>query len=533
MEMRAGLFRHGIKWVWITWLLCLPAVIAETGAELGNLTIKEAIRLALQNNLGARVERLQETIASSRVTGRIAEFDPAFTLSSTYESNVTPQNTQEFLATRTAQDVLSDTRIFSEENWRFEAGLKGKLPFGTEYQMGINLNELNNSLNIQQPPSLFYPEYQSFARLRITQPLLKDFGYGAQLAGLRVAQVDRRLAVLAWRLKVEQTVAGVMKNYYDLVFAAEDSKIKAANIARASQLEEQNRKRVEKGVGSQIDVQQATVAVSVREEELIAAQYVAREKANLLLRDLVSDLDVTRVPQVRTVHALSSIVPSLNKSNLMSDAVSNRIEFKQAQELLAKQDIKITFARNQAWPRLDLFGTLGANGLRPNAGSALEHAFDPSTPSWSVGLMLSIPLGNRQAKAQLVEARTEKEQLILNYKQLEIDLALQVDTAVARVETSAKRLATARRSVEAAGTTLESEERRLEQGVGISFNILEAQKDLAAASTREIAARADLNKSTVDLWLATGTILQKQNISLESPAPAKAPSAVTRPAKAK
>lgn len=504
----------------------------DEGVNFGGLTLREAIRLALRNNLGARVERLQGDIAGAHIRERLAEFDPAFTISGQYESSVKPQNTQEFVATRTLETELSGNRIFWEDNWRYETGLKGKLPFGTEYQLGLNLNELRNMLNIQQPPSLFYPEYESFAGIRITQPLLKDFGFDAQLAGLRVAQSESRLAALSWRLKVEQLVAGVMKNYYDLVFANEDTKIKTENISRARQLEEQNRKRVENGVGSQIDVQQATVAASVREEELIAAEYVAREKSDLLLRDLVADIDVTAVPRVRVVHALSSNVPKLRRTDLMREAISNRTEFKQAQEQLRKQDVKIQFAKNQTWPRLDLFGTLGANGLQPSAGSAFGHAFDSATPSWSLGLTVTIPLGNRQAKAQLHEARTEKEQLILNYKQLEIDLTLQVDTAVARVETSEKRLATAKKSVKAASTTLDSELKRLEQGVGISFNILEAQKDLAAASTREMAAKADLNKSLVDLWLVTGMILQKQNIVLDPTLPAGA-GMPAKPAKSK
>jgi outer membrane protein TolC len=525
--------RQWIAGPFIAVLLGSQMVLAENdGVDFSSLTIRDAVGLALQNNLGARVERLQGDIAGAHITERLAEFDPAFTFSGSYESKVTPQDTQEFVATRTLATQESGNRIFWEDNWRYESGLKGKLPFGTEYELGVNLNELRNSLNIQIPPSLFYPEYQSFAGVRITQPLLKDFGFDAQLAGLRVARSDSRLAALSWRLKVEQLVAGVMKNYYDLVFATQDTKIKSENIARARQLEDQNRKRVEKGVGSEIDVQQATVAASVREEELIAAEYVAREKSDLLLRDLVADLDVAAVPRVRTVHALSSVVPPMRRVDLMREAISNRTEFKQAQEQLAKQDIKIKFAENQTWPRLDLFGTLGANGLRPTAGSALEHAFDQATPAWSLGVMVTIPLGNRQAKAQLHEARTEKEQLILNYKQLEVDLTLQVDTAVARVETSEKRLATARKSVQAASTTLDAELKRLEQGVGISFNILEAQKDLAAASTREMAARADLNKSLVDLWLATGTLLQKQNIKLDPSSPTGAGTPV-KPAKAK
>ena len=490
------------------------AALPPPPPDFHGLSLNQAIELALANNLGARVEKLQETIEGNRIVGRKAEFDPVFTLSGLYESIEKPQNTREFVATQN-NDSPRTNRIFEEENLRFDTALKGKTPLGTEYEFTVELNSLKNTLNIDRPPSLFYPEYESFAGIRLTQPLLRDFGPDVQFAALRVAQTDRRLATLAWKQKVTQVVATVMKNYYDLVFASDDTVIKAENIGRARELETQNRTRIQAGVGSELDVQQATVAASVREEELISAEYLRKEKANLLLREIVADIDPIAIPAIRPAHKLGSAVPSLDRSDLMRDAVAHRIEYQQAREQLSKQDIKIQFAKNQLWPRLDLIGSFGANGLNSSGGSALGDAFETSTPAWSVGLMVTVPLGNRQAKAQLNEVRAEKEQLLLSFKQLEIDLALQVDTAASRVETSLRRLQTTRESVKATQTTLDAENKRLTQGVGVSFNILEAQKDLASAHSRELAARADLNKALVDLWLANGTLLSRQGIVLE------------------
>lgn len=491
-----------------------PDRVPPPPINMRGLTLNEAIQLALANNLGARVERMQETIEDSRVIARKAEFDPAFTLSGLYEGIEKPQNTREFVATQTAADPRT-SRLFDEENMRFKSALKGKSTLGTEYEFAVELNSLKNTLNIDIPPSLFYPEYESFAGIRLTQPLLRDFGPDVQLAGLRVAQVDRRLATLAWKQKVTQVVATVMRNYYDLVFATDDTVIKIENIDRARTLEQQNRTRVQSGVGSELDVQQAAMAASTREEELISAEYLQKEKGNLLLREIVADLDPTAVPVVRPAHSLGSSIPSLNRADLMREAVANRIEYQQAQEQLGKQEIKVKFARNQLWPRVDLVGSFGANGLDASGGSSLGDTFELSHPAWSIGLMVTVPIGNRQAKAQLKEVQTEKEQLLLSFKQLEIDLGLQVDTAATRVETSHRRLATTRQSVAASQATLDAENKRLTEGVGISFNILEAQKDLASASSRELAARADLNKAVVDLWLATGTLLSRLNIVLE------------------
>ena len=489
-----------------------PIVYPSEGV-LGDLSLMEAIRLGVANNLGAKVEKLQETIEDARISGRKAEFHPAFSISGLYESIAKPQNTQEFVATQSALNPRT-SRIFEEENYRFKTAIKGKTPLGTEYEFGVELNSLRNTLNIDRPPSLFYPEYESFAGLRLTQPLLKDAGFKVQYAGLRVAQVDRRLATLAWRLKVSQVVAGIAKNYYDVAFSAGDTGIKRQNIQRARELEDINRKRLDKGVGSLIDVQQATVAASVREEELLSSEYTEKEKANLLLRDLISDLNVESIPRISVKHRFTASVPSLARTGLLRQAYANRVEYLQAKQQLEKQDIKIAFAKNQLLPRVDLIGSLGANGLNGGSGSALGDAFEGSTPAWSIGVAVTVPLGNQAAKAQMKEVATEKRQMLLSFKQLEIDLALQVDTAAARIETSQKRLGTTRNSITASQSTLDAELKRLEQGVGVSFNILEAQRDVGGAESRELAAKADLNKALIDLWLATGTLLDHFGIVL-------------------
>lgn len=495
----------------------VPAGAATANFDPGMymlLSLGEAVRLGVANNLGAKVERLQGDIADSRVAGRKAEFHPSFFVSGLYESIDKPQNTREFVASQPA-DSPRTSRIFEEENYRFSTGLKGKSPFGTEYEFSVEMNQLRNTLNIDRPPSLFYPEYESFAGLKLTQPLLRDAGRRAQYSGLRVARVDRKLASLAWRLKVSQVVGGIAKNYYDLAFATGDTEIKRQNILRARTLESQSRTRVEKGVGSLIDVQQASVAASVREEELITSEYSQKEKGNLLLRDVVTDVKVDAIPRVGVSAKLSAAVPPLARTELLRQAFANRMEYQQAQQQLAKQDIKVEFAKNQLLPRVDLIGSFGANGLNRTGGSALGDAFQTTTPAWSVGLSVTIPLGNQAAKSQMKEVNIEKSQMLLSFKQLEVDLALQVDTAVSRIETTMRRLTTTRNSISASQANLDAELKRMEQGVGVSSEILDAQRDVAGAESRELAARADLNKSLIDLWLSTGTLLQQFGIILE------------------
>ena len=57
--------------------------------------------------------------------------------------------------------------------------------------------------------------------------------------------------------------------------------------------------------------------------------------------------------------------------------------------------------------------------------------------------------------------------------------------------------------------------KRLEQGQVSSFDIIDTQKRLYDARTREISAKAELDKSIVQLWFSAGTLLDEQHIIVD------------------
>ena len=69
-----------------------------------------------------------------------------------------------------------------------------------------------------------------------------------------------------------------------------------------------------------------------------------------------------------------------------------------------------------------------------------------------------------------------------------------------------------RESARLAERLLETEQKRLEQGLARSFDVLKARTALADARTRQIAAHADYNKAATQLHLVTGTLLDRYGI---------------------
>ncbi|MBU4330885.1 MAG: TolC family protein, partial [Acidobacteria bacterium] len=80
------------------------------------------------------------------------------------------------------------------------------------------------------------------------------------------------------------------------------------------------------------------------------------------------------------------------------------------------------------------------------------------------------------------------------------------------LETHYRRVVAYRAARELAEETLAGEEKKLQVGFSTNYQVLQYQRDLANARSRELRAIIDYNLSLAALERATGTILQKNNI---------------------
>jgi outer membrane protein TolC len=262
-------------------------------------------------------------------------------------------------------------------------------------------------------------------------------------------------------------------------------------------------------------VRQAEVALSTDEESLLEAKNFFMERQfqlkRLILGSMNMDNDAVFLPSCD----LCLVGPlQHNRANLMRDAFQNRLDYKQAVKEAEAQNLRLRYAQNQLWPRLDLVGTYGYNGLQSSFSNSLSNAFSTKTPSWSAGLQVSIPLGNIQGRSQLAMAKSGKQQAILKIKQTELNASLDVDSMLSRIETNRQSVETSRQTRRLGEETMKIQEKQIEQGLISVIDALDTRKKLFDARAREVSAIAELNKSYVLLDVATGTLLKKHSIKV-------------------
>lgn len=513
------------------------------------LTLDRAIEMALANNLDVQFERQDLLIADARVRAAWGDFDPVLAINTTRELNTNPQNPnnlsasevqqqnsqialeeqrvlalQQLVALQTGQPVpttlptvsagTSEPVIFQQNATRAGSQVQGKIPLGTSYRFSAEFDRVTTALD--NSSTLFTPTNTAFVGLTLDQPLLRDFGFGANLAPVRINRKDRKIAFYTWQQQIITSVQNVISIYCDMVYALEDVRVREEAIRADQRLVTGNQRRLDVGLLSPIDVRLAQVALSEDQERLITAKNFFRERQFALKRQILSRFEANDERTFMPGGGVDFAPPVLDRTELLRTAFDNRPDYKQSLEQAERENIRLRFAKNQLLPKIDLVGTIGLNGLSESRDFAGGFANNQSVqgPVYSFGVQASIPFGNVLQRAQYDIARLQKTQALLHISQTELNVSVDVDTVLSRIRTAQQSVETSRQSRTYAEAAVMLQEHRMEQGQVSSFDLIDAQKRLYDARSRELDARASLSKFIVQLWAVTGTLLQERNITV-------------------
>ncbi len=485
--------------------LCFAALAGRTLAATNatqSITLRECIERALTQNLDLQIERLNPGIAQWGVVAAQGAFDPTLTGGVNYQDATQPLGPE-----RAASLGLSS---LNTKDLDATAGLSGLLPPGTRYNLTAFSTREAGTLTTNFV-------YTGTAGIALTQPLLKNFGSGATTAPIRIARKSRQIADQNLAQQIMQTITDTHRAYYELVYAIENLNAAREDLDRARALLADNRKRLEVGTMSQLDVTQAEAGAAEREEAVIVAEQLIRTNENTLKRLITRDVTEWRDTSLLPVdHPVLEMIET-DRARSTRTALEQRPDFLAARHETERQDILVRYNRNQLWPEIDLQGSYGLNG---RSGTGFNDFVDDTatgdSPVWSVGVTATFPLGDRASRAGYRQARLQSDQALLSLKRLEQEIIVEVDNAVAQVDTNRKRLDATGAARRLAEESLKAEEAKLRAGSSTSFLLLQAQSQLAAARSAEIRARSDYSESIAALAQADGTTLEKYNISLDA-----------------
>jgi HAE1 family hydrophobic/amphiphilic exporter-1 len=477
---------------------------AQTTPATLRLTVDDAVKMALEQNIDLKADRLDPQISDTRVAAAAGVFKPVF--STNFQRNSQVQPPANFLF-----PVATDSDIVSSN-----AGFAQRLPwFGTTYNVSWTAThtESNSFLNS------YNPLVQSGLSFNVSQPLLRDRVIDSARGQLAISRTNRDIADTRLRESIVHTTANVKAAYWNLVSAIANVEARRTALTLAQELVRVNKAKVDVGTSPPLDLVSAQAEVAANQEQLIIAETTVKQTEDRL-RLLIYDTTQRENWNVRIEPVDSPPVATavVDLDAAVSRGLSERADLARARKEIESAQTSVKLADNQKLPDVRLNASYQASGLGGTQvlrtggfpgtivgpgqgigfGSVLNQLFSNDFPTWALGVSISYPFGESIEQATAARAKLEHTQSEERLKSAQARAIQQIRDAAWKIDMNAKRIETTRAARELAEQRLDAERKRLEVGMSTSFLVIQAQRDLAQATTNEVGAVLAYDLALVD-----------------------------------
>jgi len=294
-------------------------------------------------------------VQSTLGTGTLVQsFDPLVTSTVSVEHQTTPEaNLQNFGVPSLKANTIIANFAYAQA---FAIGTTVSFEFD-------NVRQTTNSKFTTLSPVLL-PSF----RFLIQQPLLAGFGTGPNLRFLRIAKNNQKISDAAFKLQVISTVTQIANIYWDLVNAYEDEQVKERSLAFAQQNTESLRKQLELQAIPALDVTKAEAEAATRDQDLTVARTTLQLQELLMKNALTKNLDdptLEAMPVIPT-DKIDAALPeggTRDTQTSITKALHDRVELYESALDLTNRTISQKSADNALLPALNLIASYGGTGL--------------------------------------------------------------------------------------------------------------------------------------------------------------------------
>ena len=435
----------------------------------------------------------------------VSSYDPAIAVSVGAEHQTTP---------------LANLQIYGVHSLQLNTG-QGTFGYLQAFPTGTNISfQFNNNRQSTNSPFFFLsPATSGMFRFTIQQELLAGFGFGPNLRYLRIARNNKKISDIAFKDQVIATVTQIENIYWDLVSAYEQTQVNEQSSAFAQQTLANAKKQLQLESIPEMDVMRAEAEVSKRDQDLTVARTSLQLQETLMKNAVTKSLSdplLEAMPVIPTDRMQpDKIEASSQIQDLIAQALQSRPELAETDIDLLNRQISRKAARNALLPSLSMVGFYGGSGL---AGplNPLCQGCTSNVPVDFAGALgntfnnsspdyyvgLNLNIPIRNRVAKADQYRSE-----LEYRQAELrreQLKKQV-----RIE-----VRNAQYALEQTGARVQAA-RKARDLAQRTFDITKKEQDLGAGSSYQtLTAQRDLSLAELDLVSAM-TIHEKAKIELD------------------
>jgi len=474
----------------------LLAAWSTPAQEPLELTLEQALDIALANDLGLQIQALASDVTRFQYEGSWGAFDPVLTATAAVSDG-------EFESSRNA--FFTGASVFEQDTQEFNTNVMFPLTTGGSFTLDFDtVNTRDNDVN-----ALFNPRTNDNLTLSYSQPLLRGAWRSFATSQQREAEILHAKQVEGYRATRQALLLAVHDAYWDLVAAIEELGVAVSTLELGREQLTQNERRLEFGVGTEVEVLQAQATVAQREEERLLAEVNVRATADRLKAMLYPGKDpATWNAEIVPITPLPESVaaPAKTWEESVVIALEQRAELRQQRLEIDAAELRLSRAGSNRKPGLDLNLSSTSRGFDGDSFDALKESLGFGFPTYRGELSFDIPIGNRSARFAVRVERAQVRTARLVYDQLESQVVAEVREAERQYRYEAEAVRAAAVSLDLAQRQLSAEQARYREGLSTNFQVLEFQQQLAAAMSSEKRARVNFAKARAALESAEGVL---------------------------
>jgi outer membrane protein TolC len=465
--------------------------------------------------------------------------DPSFQDTTGFAHNSSPQSNATQSSTT---NLVSGTRSYSSSLQ------EGFLTGGS-----VTLNYSEHYLKENAKTDVFNPSYAPSLGLSFQHNLLRGFGSAVGGRTIQVSRISLKNSDLQFKTQIINTVVSVLTQYYALVADYEDLRARQSALSTAQEFYQNAKRQEEIGTVAPLDVTTAETQLASSQNDLVVSQ-TSLQQDEVTLKSTLSRTGASDpvLAGVRIVPLDRIVVPDQDDlaplSDLVNQALTNRADLAVQRANLASAQISALGTKNGVLPSLQAFGGATQVGLAGNQvltsssatppnpyfvggiGNALGQISRRDFPSERIGVAFSMPLGNNQALADQAIDQLSLRQTQLNteksFNQVVVDVsnyAIAVQQARARYQASVRARVLEQQ-------LLKAEQEKFAAGTSTPYNVNVQIRDLATASSNEVAALSAYSTARIALDQTLGATLETNHVSIEEARTGKVSRASSLPA---
>jgi outer membrane protein TolC len=301
--------------------------------------------------------------AGSGASGLVSSTLGTGTTVSSYDPAITGTFSIEHYAEPLSNTIVYGVPQLQQNTTTGNVGYTQAFPTGTSILAVFD----NNRGTTNSPESFLNPSLNSYYHIELQQQLLAGFGLGPNLRFLRIAKNNQRISDEAFKLQVVTTVTQIANMYWDLVAAYEDEGVKSRSLEFARQTLESGRKQLALQAIPAMDVMKDEAEEASREQDLTIAKTTLQFQELLIKNALTKNLDdpILEAMPVRPTDqsGMTDTTPQGPTEDMTARALKDRLELGESDIDLENRRLSRDAARNALLPTVTLTAYYGGSGL--------------------------------------------------------------------------------------------------------------------------------------------------------------------------